>query len=81
MTRIAAATDLAHKESERKSERLRQTKGQLRKDALAGKSINKILPFWLTDNANGFKLSDRAEVARKIISLKQEGKGMAAGLL
>lgn len=73
--RIALAADLAHGESRRKSERLRQTKNKQREDALIGKPINKILPFWLTGNADGYALSDRADVARKIIKLKQEGKG------
>ncbi|MCH5022018.1 recombinase family protein, partial [Pectobacterium atrosepticum] len=44
--RIALAADLAYKESERKAQRLRETKGQQRQDALNGIPINKILPFW-----------------------------------
>jgi len=73
--RIAVAADLAHKESERKAERLRQTKGQQREAALAGMPINKILPFWLVRTTAGYAFSDKADVARKIIRLKQSGKG------
>ncbi|EKN3687828.1 TPA: recombinase family protein [Yersinia enterocolitica] len=73
--RIAVAADLAHKESERKSSRLRETKGQQRQAALAGKAINKILPFWLQRASERYEFSDKVHIAREIIRLKQEGKG------
>lgn len=73
--RIAVAADLAHKESERKAVRLRETKGQQRQAALAGKPINKVLPFWLQRTTDGYELGDKAEIARQIVRLKQEGKG------
>ncbi|WP_288443610.1 recombinase family protein [uncultured Serratia sp.] len=73
--RIAVAADLAHKESERKALRLRETKGQQREAALSGKPINKILPFWLQRTEAGYAFSDKAGVARQIVQLKQEGKG------
>jgi DNA invertase Pin-like site-specific DNA recombinase len=73
--RIAVAADLAHKESERKAIRLRETKGQQRQAALSGKPINKILPFWLQRTETGYAFSDKAGVARQIVQFKQEGKG------
>lgn len=73
--RIALAADLAHKESERKALRLRQTKGQQRQNALNGIPINKILPFWLQRTVKGYDFSEKAETARLIVRLKQEGKG------
>ncbi|MGW1442029.1 recombinase family protein [Serratia rhizosphaerae] len=59
--RIAVAADLAHKESERKAIRLRETKGQQRQTALSGKPINKILPFWLQRTETGYAFSDKIE--------------------
>ncbi|RJL20332.1 recombinase family protein [Pectobacterium polaris] len=73
--RIALAADLAYKESERKAQRLRETKGQQRQDALNGIPINKILPFWLKRTETGYTFSDKVETARQIVTLKQEGKG------
>ncbi|MGP9418857.1 hypothetical protein HX889_41520 [Pseudomonas reactans] len=35
----------------------------------------KIILFWLTGSADAYRLSDRADVAKKIVRLKQEGKG------
>ncbi|EKT3983751.1 recombinase family protein [Klebsiella aerogenes] len=73
--RIALAADLAHKESEKKSQRLRETKGQQRKAALEGKVINKILPFWLARKDNRYVFSDKVDAARRIIELKKKGLG------
>ncbi|GCQ31704.1 recombinase family protein [Escherichia coli] len=73
--RIALAADLAHKESEKKSQRLRETKGQQRKAALEGKVINKILPFWLSREKDQFVFSDRLDAVKRIIELKRKGLG------
>ncbi|HIE3987222.1 recombinase family protein [Serratia nevei] len=73
--RIALAADLAHKESEKKSQRLRETKGQQRQAALEGKPINKILPFWLARNKYGYCFSERLETVKRIVNLKQSGHG------
>lgn len=73
--RIALAADLAHKESEKKSQRLRETKGQQRKQALEGKVINKILPFWLQRKDNQFVFSAKVDAAKRIIELKRKGLG------
>lgn len=73
--RIALAADLAHKESEKKSQRLRETKGQQRKAALEGKVINKILPFWLSREKDKFVFSDRLDAVKRIIELKKKGLG------
>ncbi len=73
--RIALAADLAHKESEKKSQRLRETKGQQRKAALEGKVINKILPFWLKRDGDKYLFSDRLETVKTIVKLKQQGHG------
>ncbi len=73
--RIALAADLAHKESEKKSQRLRETKGQQRKRALNGEIINKVLPFWLERKEDNFIFSDRIEAAKRIIELRRKGFG------
>lgn len=73
--RIALAADLAHKESEKKSQRLRATKGQQRRAALEGKAINKILPFWLSRDDSGYCFSERLETVKRIVTLKQQGHG------
>lgn len=73
--RIALAADLAHKESEKKSKRLRETKGQQRQRALNGEVINKILPFWLERKEDEFLFSDRINTVKKIIELKRQGLG------
>ncbi|HHO0149193.1 TPA: recombinase family protein [Enterobacter asburiae] len=73
--RIALAADLAHKESEKKSQRLRETKGQQRQRALNGEIINKVLPFWLDRKEDNFIFSDRLEAAKRIIELRRKGFG------
>ncbi|RTO05125.1 recombinase family protein, partial [Enterobacter hormaechei] len=73
--RIALAADLAHKESEKKSQRLRETKGQQRQRALNGEIINKVLPFWLERKEDNFIFSDRIEAAKRIIELRRKGFG------
>lgn len=73
--RIALAADLAHKESEKKSQRLRETKSQQRQRALSGEVINKILPFWLKRKEDKFVFSDKVDTVRRIIQLRREGFG------
>ncbi|MDH0061470.1 recombinase family protein [Leclercia adecarboxylata] len=73
--RIALAADLAYKESEKKSQRLRETKGQQRQRALNGEVINKILPFWLERQKDKFQFSDRIDTVKRIIELRREGLG------
>lgn len=73
--RIALAADLAYKESEKKSQRLRETKQQQRQRALNGEVINKILPFWLARDNDRFVFSDRLDAVKRIIELKQKGLG------
>ncbi|MGS7257731.1 recombinase family protein [Enterobacter hormaechei] len=73
--RIALAADLAHKESEKKSQRLRETKGQQRQKALKGEVINKVLPFWLERSKDRFIFSDRLDAVKRIIELKKKGYG------
>lgn len=73
--RIALAADLAHKESEKKSQRLRETKQQQRKAALEGKVIKKILPFWLAREENSFVFSDKLDAVKRIVELKRKGLG------
>lgn len=73
--RIALAADLAYKESEKKSQRLRETKGQQRQRALNGEVINKILPFWLERQKDKFLFSDRIDTVKRIIELRREGLG------
>lgn len=73
--RIALAADLAYKESEKKSQRLRETKGQQRQRALNGEVINKILPFWLERQKDNFLFSDRIDTVKRIIELRREGLG------
>lgn len=73
--RIALAADLAYKESEKKSQRLRETKGQQRQRALQGEVINKILPFWLEKKNNKFVFSDKIDTVKRIIELKKKGLG------
>ncbi|WP_116291246.1 recombinase family protein [Enterobacter hormaechei] len=73
--RIALAADLAHKESEKKSQRLRETKGQQRQRALNGEVINKSLPFWLERKDNAYVFSDRHDAVKRIIELKKKGLG------
>jgi DNA invertase Pin-like site-specific DNA recombinase len=73
--RIALAADLAHKESEKKSQRLRETKSQQRQRALSGEVINKILPFWLKRKEGKFVFSDKVDTVRRIIQLRREGFG------
>lgn len=73
--RIALAADLAYKESEKKSQRLRETKGQQRQRALKGEVINKILPFWLERQKDKFLFSDRIDTVKRIIELRREGLG------
>jgi len=73
--RIALAADLAYKESEKKSQRLRETKGQQRQRALNGEVINKILPFWLQRQKDKFLFSDRIDTVKRIIELRREGLG------
>lgn len=73
--RIALAADLAYKESEKKSQRLRETKGQQRQRALNGEIINKVLPFWLERKEDKFIFSDRLETVKRIIELRRKGFG------
>ncbi|MGO4018681.1 recombinase family protein [Raoultella ornithinolytica] len=73
--RIALAADLAYKESEKKSQRLRETKGQQRQRALNGEVINKILPFWLERKQNKFVFSDKFDTVKRIIELRRKGLG------
>lgn len=73
--RIALAADLAYKKSEKKSQRLRETKGQQRQRALNGEVINKILPFWLERQKDKFQFSDRIDTVKRIIELRREGLG------
>lgn len=73
--RIALAADLAHKESEKKSQRLRETKGQQRQRALNGEVINKVLPFWLERKQDKFVFSDRLDAVKRIVELKKKGLG------
>ncbi|HCD4408538.1 TPA: recombinase family protein, partial [Klebsiella pneumoniae] len=73
--RIALAADLAYKESEKKSQRLRETKGQQRQRALNGEVINKILPFWLERKQNKFVFSDKLDTVKRIIELRRKGLG------
>ncbi|HFP9445116.1 TPA: recombinase family protein [Raoultella ornithinolytica] len=73
--RIALAADLAYKESEKKSQRLRETKGQQRQRALNGEVINKILPFWLERKQNKFVFSEKLDTVKRIIELRRKGLG------
>ncbi|ECF8134992.1 recombinase family protein, partial [Salmonella enterica] len=73
--RIALAADLAHKESEKKSQRLRETKAQQRKRALNGEVINKVLPFWLKRKQDKFVFSERLDTVKRIIELRRKGYG------
>ncbi len=73
--RIALAADLAYKESEKKSQRLRETKGQQRQRALNGEVINKILPFWLERKQDKIVFSDRLDTIKRIIELRRKGLG------
>lgn len=73
--RIALAADLAYKESEKKSQRLRETKGQQRQRALNGEVINKILPFRLERKQNKFVFSDKLDTVKRIIELRRKGLG------
>ena len=73
--RIALAADLAHKESEKKSQRLRETKAQQRKRALNGEVINKVLPFWLERKQDKFVFSERFDTVKRIIELRRKGYG------
>lgn len=73
--RIALAADLAHKESEKKSQRLRETKGQQRQRALNGEVINKVLPFWLERKQDKFVFSERLDTVKRIIELRRKGFG------
>ncbi|AUZ65611.1 recombinase family protein [Citrobacter amalonaticus] len=73
--RIALAADLAYKESEKKSQRLRETKGQQRQRALNGEVINKILPFWLERKQDKIVFSDRLDTVKRIIELRRKGFG------
>ena len=73
--RIALAADLAYKESEKKSQRLRETKGQQRQRALNGEVINKILPFWLERKQDKIVFSDRLDTVKRIIELRRKGLG------
>ncbi|MDW2741475.1 recombinase family protein [Atlantibacter subterraneus] len=73
--KIALAADLAYKESEKKSQRLRETKGQQRQRALNGEVINKILPFWLERQRDKFLFSDRIDTVKRIIELRRKGLG------
>jgi DNA invertase Pin-like site-specific DNA recombinase len=73
--RIALAADLAYKESEKKSQRLRETKGQQRQRALNGEVINKILPFWLERKEDKYVFSEKLDTVKRIIELRRKGLG------
>lgn len=73
--RIALAADLAHKESEKKSQRLRETKGQQRQRDLNGEVINKVLPFWLERKQDKFVFSEKLDTVKRIIDLRRKGYG------
>ena len=73
--RIALAADLAHKESEKKSQRLRETKGQQRQRALNGEVIHKVLPFWLQRKGDKYVFSEKLDTVKRIIELRQKGLG------
>lgn len=73
--RIALAADLAYKESEKKSQRLRETKGQQRQRALNGEVINKILPFWLQRKEDKYVFSEKLDTVKRIIELRRNGLG------
>ena len=70
--RIALAADLAHKESEKKSQRLRETKEQQRQRALNGEVIKKVLPFWLERKQDKFVFSERLDTVKRIIELRRK---------
>ncbi|WP_368988881.1 recombinase family protein [Klebsiella quasipneumoniae] len=73
--RIALAADLAYKESEKKSQRLRETKGHQRQRALNGEVINKILPFWLQRKEDKYVFSEKLDTVKRIIELRRKGLG------
>ena len=70
--KIAIAADLAHKESEKKSQRLRETKRQQRQRALSGEVINKVLPFWLERKDDKFLFSDRVDRSEESFSYDEK---------
>lgn len=76
--RLAIAADLAHKESLRKSERLRAVRKERRVKAAEGKPslISSNLPFWLSLDADQIVVNkDKAALVNRIYDMSIDGHG------
>lgn len=73
--RIAISADLAHTESQKKSERVSAAKRAQREQAKQGKAINKRLPYWLERDGDGYQFNDGVDAVRLMIQLRTDGLG------
>ncbi|MFN1552099.1 recombinase family protein [Vibrio natriegens] len=76
--RLAIAADLAHKESLRKSERLKAARKQKRVDAAKGEPslISTNLPFWLSLDAGKIVINEsKAALVNRIYDMSVDGHG------
>jgi DNA invertase Pin-like site-specific DNA recombinase len=75
MIKIAVAADFAHKESVRKSERVKEAKDKIREKSLRGEVVNRRLPFWLSRDGDKYILNDKKSAVEMIIELRKCGTG------
>jgi DNA invertase Pin-like site-specific DNA recombinase len=75
--RVAVAADLACKESEQKSQRIKAAKMAKKAAGLDGKATKRAVPFWLQFNESKsiYEFSDKLSIAKRIIELRQQGLG------
>jgi DNA invertase Pin-like site-specific DNA recombinase len=73
--RLALSADLAHQESVKKSERVKAAKEKQKSEAREGKVINKRLVSWISLVNGKYVLNDKADIVRKVITLRQAGAG------
>ncbi|WP_181316153.1 recombinase family protein [Photobacterium phosphoreum] len=75
--RVALMADLAWKESEKKSQRLLETKGQKRLRAIEHNEAQaRKLPFWIDYNkaTSKYQFNELVEIVRRIVSERLSGK-------
>ena len=74
--RVAIMADLAWKESEKKSQRLLETKGQKRKRAIENNEAQaRKLPFWIDYNKEkkGYQFNSYVDIVKRILEMRLAG--------
>lgn len=74
--RIAIAANLAHRESQQKSQRVQAAKTAGAEKAKAGQQIRRRLPFWLSWKDGEVVLNDKSEIITMSINWRLNGRGL-----